>query len=378
MDFILTREQKSMQKAAREFLKAECTSDFVRAMEADDTGCTPEFWRKMTQLDWMALTVPEQYEGVGGSLIDLVLMLQEMGRACVPGPFFSTVVLGITTIVECGSDSQRRELLPKLADGQLVMTLALAEVGTTRWNPNLITLDAAADSDGFIINGTKLFVADAHVADYIICVARTTGASTDPAGITLFLVDPKTPGIELKPLKTIGGDKQFEIGFKDVRIQAESILGQLNQGGSHLKRILQVAAVCKCAEMVGGAESVLEMSSAYAKERQQFGKPIGSFQAVQHHCANMLIDLEGSRYITYKAAWMLDNHLACDKEVAIAKAWVSDAYKKTAAVGHQVQGGAAFMAEHDMALFSRRAAAAAVTFGDAGHYREVIAGLIGL
>jgi alkylation response protein AidB-like acyl-CoA dehydrogenase len=378
MDFILTREQKSMQKAAREFLKAECTSDFVRAMEADDTGCTPEFWRKMTQLDWMALTVPEQYEGVGGSLIDLVLMLQEMGRACVPGPFFSTVVLGITTIVECGSDSQRRELLPKLADGQLVMTLALAEVGTTRWNPNLITLDAAADSDGFIINGTKLFVADAHVADYIICVARTTGASTDPAGITLFLVDPKTPGIELKPLKTIGGDKQFEIGFKDVRIQAESILGQLNQGGSHLKRILQVAAVCKCAEMVGGAESVLEMSSAYAKERQQFGKPIGSFQAVQHHCANMLIDLEGSRYITYKAAWMLDNHLACDKEVAIAKAWVSDAYKKTAALGHQVQGGAAFMAEHDMTLFSRRAAAAAVTFGDAGHYREVIAGLIGL
>jgi alkylation response protein AidB-like acyl-CoA dehydrogenase len=378
MDFILTREQKSMQKAAREFLKAECTSDFVRAMEADDTGCTPEFWRKMTQLDWMALTVPEQYEGVGGSLIDLVLMLQEMGRACVPGPFFSTVVLGITAIVECGSDSQRRELLPKLADGQLVMTLALAEVGTTRWNPNLITLDAAADSDGFIINGTKLFVADAHVADYIICVARTTGASTDPAGITLFLVDPKTPGIELKPLKTIGGDKQFEIGFKDVRIQAESILGQLNQGGSHLKRILQVAAVCKCAEMVGGAESVLEMSSAYAKERQQFGKPIGSFQAVQHHCANMLIDLEGSRYITYKAAWMLDNHLACDKEVAIAKAWVSDAYKKTAALGHQVQGGAAFMAEHDMTLFSRRAAAAAVTFGDAGHYREVIAGLIGL
>lgn len=378
MDFILTREQKSMQKAAREFLKAECTSDFVRAMEADDTGCTPEFWRKMTQLDWMALTVPEQYEGVGGSLIDLVLMLQEMGRACVPGPFFSTVVLGITAIVECGSDSQRRELLPKLADGQLVMTLALAEVGTTRWNPNLITLDAAADSDGYLLNGTKLFVADAHVADYIICVARTSGASTDPAGITLFLVDPKTPGIELKPLKTIGGDKQFEIGFKDVRIQAESILGQLNEGGDHLKRILQVAAVCKCAEMVGGAESVLEMSSAYAKERQQFGKPIGSFQAVQHHCANMLIDLEGSRYITYKAAWMLDNHLACDKEVAIAKAWVSDAYKKTAALGHQVQGGAAFMAEHDMTLFSRRAAAAAVTFGDAGHYREVIAGLIGL
>jgi alkylation response protein AidB-like acyl-CoA dehydrogenase len=378
MDFILTREQKSMQKAAREFLKAECTSDFVRAMEADDTGCTPEFWRKMTQLDWMALTVPVQHEGVGGSLIDLVLMLEEMGRACVPGPFFSTVVLGITAIVECGSDSQQQELLPKIADGQLVLSLALTEVGTTRWNPNLIAVEAAADSDDYVINGTKLFVADAHAADYIICAARTSGSRADPTGITLFLVDAKTSGIELKPLRTIGGDKQFEIGFKDVRVRNENILGQLDRGGAHLKRILQVAAVGKCAEMVGGAARVLEMSSAYAKERQQFGKPIGSFQAVQHHCANMLIDLEGSRYITYKAAWMLDNRLACDKEVAIAKAWVSEAYKKTAALGHQVQGGAAFMAEHDMSLFSRRAAAAAVTYGDAGHYREVIAGLIGL
>jgi len=324
------------------------------------------------------LTIPEEYEGVGGSLIDLVLMLEEMGRACTPGPFFSTIVPGITSIVEYGSDSQKRVLLPKIADGQLVMTLALAEVATTRWDPNMISVDAAAASDSYIINGTKLFVADAHVADYIICVARTSGGSTDPTGITLFLVDAKTPGIEMRPLKTIGGDKQFEICFKDVKVQGENILGKLNEGGGHLKRILQVAAVCKCAEMVGGAERVLEMSSAYAKERQQFGKPIGSFQAVQHHCANMLIDLEGSRYITYKAAWMLDNRMACDKEVAIAKAWVSEAYKRIAALGHQVQGGAAFMAEHDMTLYSRRAAAAAVTFGDVGYYREVIAGSIGL
>jgi alkylation response protein AidB-like acyl-CoA dehydrogenase len=280
--------------------------------------------------------------------------------------------------VEYGSDSQKRDLLPKIADGQLVMTLALAEVATTRWDPNMISVEAAAASDGFIINGTKLFVADAHVADYIICVARTAGGSADPTGITLFLVDAKTPGIEMSPLKTIVGDKQFEVCFKDATVREENILGRLHEGGGHLKRILQVAAVCKCAEMVGGAEKVLEMSSAYAKERRQFGKPIGSFQAVQHHCANMLIDLEGSRYITYKAAWMLDNRMACDKEVAIAKAWVSEAYKRIAALGHQVQGGAAFMAEHDMTLYSRRAAAAAVTFGDVGYYREVIAGSIGL
>ncbi len=378
MEFAITKEQKSMQKAAREFLKAECTSEFVREMETSEKGFTDKFWDKMSQLDWMALSVPEEYDGVGGDLIDLVLMLEEMGRACVPGPFFSTVILGGFSLSKFGTEQQKKEFLPKIADADTTMTLALTEPGMVKDDPYLIFVRAVADKEDFVINGTKLFVSDAHVAQTIIVVARTSGEPNDKDGISVFLVDGQTPGIEILPLKTVGGDKQSEVIFNNVKVPSSNILGDLDQGGSYLKSILKYAAICKCAEMVGGADKVLEMASAYAKERKQFGKQIGSFQAIQHHCANMLIDLEGSRYITYKAAWMLWNNISCDREISIAKAWVSDMYKKVTSLGHQVQGGAAFMEEHDMPLYSRRAIATDIAFGNAAYHREEVARLIGL
>jgi 3-oxocholest-4-en-26-oyl-CoA dehydrogenase beta subunit len=272
----------------------------------------------------------------------------------------------------------KRSLLPKIARADMAMTLALSEPQTVRWDPYLISTEAAARDGGYVINGVKLFVSDAHVADHFICAARTSGSPADKDGITLFLVDAKKPGIGILPLQTVAGDKQFEVAFTDVRARSADIVGALDKGGEHLDTILQHAAICKCAEMVGGATRVLEMSAAYAKERKQFGKPIGSFQAIQHHCANMLIDLEGSRYITYKAAWMLGQRIPCAKEVSIAKAWVSDMYRKVTALGHQVQGGSSFMEEHEMPLFSRRAAASAVAFGDAKHHRGLVARSLGL
>jgi alkylation response protein AidB-like acyl-CoA dehydrogenase len=326
----------------------------------------------------MALSIPEEYDGVGGDLIDLVLMLEEMGRSCVPGPFFSTVVLGGFSLAKFGTKQQKKEFLPKIADADTTMTLALTEPGMIKYDPYLISVKAVADKDDFVINGTKLFVSDAHVAQTIITIVRTSGEPDDKDGISVFLVDAQTPGIEIHPLETVGGDKQSEVIFNHVKVPSSNILGPLDQGHIYLKNILKYAAICKCAEMVGGADKVLEMASAYAKERKQFGKQIGSFQAIQHHCANMLIDLEGSRYITYKAAWMLWNNITCDREIAIAKAWVSDMYKKVTALGHQVQGGAAFMEEHDMPLYSRRAIATDIAFGDAAYHREEVARLIGL
>jgi alkylation response protein AidB-like acyl-CoA dehydrogenase len=376
MEFIITKEQKRLQKAAREFLKSECPGEFVREMEAGEKGYTDKFWQKMGELGWTALSIPEKYDGLGGDLLDLILMLEEMGRACVPGPFFSTVVLGGFSLSEFGTKRQQETILPGIADGNLFMTLALNEPGMVKYDPYMISVEAVCDGDGFVINGQKLFVADAHVAQTIIVVTRTSGQQNDKEGITVFLVDAQTPGIEIFPLKTVGGDKQFEVVFTDVNVAASNILGKLNQGGIYLKQILKYAAICKCAEMVGGANKVLEMASDYARERKQFGKQIGSFQAIQHHCANMLIDLEGSRYITYKAAWKLWNNIPCDREIAIAKAWVSDMYKKVTSIGHQVQGGAAFMEEHDMPLYSRRAVAAAIAFGDAAYHREEIARII--
>ena len=377
MDFNLTEEQKILQKTARDFLGAECPSAFVREMETDEKGYTSELWNKMAELGWMALVIPEEYEGVGGTLLDLTIMLEEMGGACLPGPFFPTAI-SCLGIMEAGDEGQMKEFLPRIGAGELILTLALTEPLNTRYDPFLIATRAERKEDHYVINGTKLFVPDAHVADDFICVARTSGEPGSKEGITLFLVDSKSSGIQLTPMKTFAGDKQFEVVFDAVKVPEGNILGQLNQGGIHLEPILQKAAVCKCAEMVGGAQKVLDMATEYAKEREQFGRPIGSFQAVQHHCSNMLMDIEGGRFITYKAAWMLSRNIPCAKQVATAKAWVSEAYKRVAGLGHQVLGATGYMIEHDMTLYSRRAKLAEVAFGDANFHREAVAFELGL
>lgn len=378
MNFHLTEEQNTLERTARDFLKTACPSSFVLEMEEDAKGYTQELWQAMADLGWMGLVVPEEYGGVGGEFLDLVVMLKEMGRACLPGPFFSTMVLGCQAILEAGDPSQRSAYLPKIARGEIRLTLALTEPQTTKYDPYLIAVTATDGGDKFLINGTKLFVPDARVADYLICVARTSGETNSRDGLTLFLVDAKSPGIALTPLKTLAGEKQYEVRFHEVPVSREHALGKVDEGGGHLEHLLQTAAVGKCAEMVGGAEKVLEMATEYAKEREQFGRQIGSFQAVQHHCANMLIDVEGSKYITYKAAWMLSRRIPCGKLVAAAKAWVGGAYKRVVSSGHQVMGATAYIVEHAMPLYSRRAKAAEFAFGDVSFCRNQVARELGL
>jgi 3-oxocholest-4-en-26-oyl-CoA dehydrogenase beta subunit len=377
MDFHFTEEQKMLQKSARGFLQSECPSSFVLDMEADEKGYTRELWKKMAELGWMALVIPEKYNGVGAGLLDLLVMLEEMGRFCLPGPFFSTL-LGSLCIVAAGSEEQQKKLLPGVGSGDLILTMALAEPGNRRYDPFLVALEAKAGDDGFLIDGVKLFVPDAHVADYMVCSVRTSGVLGNKEGISLLLVDSKSPGIRLTPMKTIGGDKQYEVEFQRVAVPRDQILGSENQGGGILEQVLRKGSVCKCAEMIGGAQRVLDMATEYAKEREQFGRPIGSFQAVQHHCSNMLMDIEGSRYITYKAAWMLEQGIPCAKQVSSAKAWTSEAYKRVAGLGHQIMGATGYIIEHDMPLYSRRAKIAELALGDAGFHREVVAKELGL
>ena len=378
MDFNFSEEQKLLRQSIREFLTKECPSTFVREMEEDEKGFTWELWRGMANLGWMGLPFPEEYGGHGGDFLDLVIMMEEMGRVCLPGPFFPTVVLGGLTLLEAGNESQVMEWVPKIARGDLFLTLAIYEPATTRYDPCLITVKASPQENYFIIDGTKLFVPDAEAAQYLICVARTEGEARSEKGITLLLCDAKSPGIKSTRLKTIGRDKQYEVVFDKVKVPGKNVLGGLNEGFPPLEKAFQKAAVAKCAEMVGGAQQVLDMSLNYAKKRAQFERLIGSFQAVQHHFANMLIDLEGARWITYRTAWKLNKGIPCKKEVAVSKAWVSEAYKHIAALGHQILGGVGYMAEHEMTLYSRRAKAAEIAFGDAGFHRRVVAQEIGL
>ncbi|MBU1208338.1 MAG: acyl-CoA/acyl-ACP dehydrogenase [Proteobacteria bacterium] len=379
MDFTYTEEQKMIKKEARRFLEKACPNvEWYLDMDKDEKGFTPELWKGMAELDWMGIMIPEKYGGIGGSFLDLVVLLEEMGYAAVPGPFFSTVVLGGLTVLEAGTDAQKDDLLPKIAEGKCLLTMALTEPGTTCYDPSFIETTAKADGDNYIINGVKLFVPDANVSDVIIAAARTSGVAGDKDGITLFLVDGGTPGIKTTILKTTAGDKLCEVIFDAVKVPKDKILGSLNGAGAVIERVLQYAAVGKCAEMLGGSHKVMKITVAYAKERVQFGKPIGVYQAVQHHCANQKMAIEGSIYITYKAAWLLTNGFPAARIVSSAKSWVSEAYKKVAAIGHQIFGGTGYIVEHPMPIYSRRAKAAEYAYGNANYHRQLIASELGL
>jgi len=377
MDFGFTETQEMLRKAARDFLAHECPKTVVREMAKDGMGYRPDLWHKMAGLGWMGLAFGEQYGGSEGTFLDLTVLLEEMGRALLPGPFFSTVVLGGMTILDAGGEKHKMELLPQVARGNLILTTALTEP-SAKYTPDGIRSGAVLDGDDYVISGTKLFVPDAHIADYIIYVARTEKGTTGEPGLSLFLVDAKSPGIACTLLKSIAGDKQCEVTFNNVRISRINLLGDLNRGWHHIQRMLHRAAVGKCAEMVGGAQRVLEMTIEYAKQRVQFGHPIGSFQSIQNYCVQMLTDLETSRFLTYQASWKISQGLPHAGEVAIAKAWVSDAYKRITALGHQCLGGVGYMEDHEMPLYTTRAKADELAFGDADFHREMLAQELGL
>lgn len=380
MDFTYTEEQTMMKDAARGFLEKVCPNvEWYLEMDRNEKGYTDELWQGMAELGWMGIAFPEKHGGIGGDFVDLTVLLEEMGYKAVPGPFFSTVILGGYSILEGGSEAQKQEFLSKIAAGELIVTMALAEPGTTQFNPFFIETEAAENTDGYVINGTKLFVSDANVSDYLIVAARTEGGKSSRDGITLFVVDSKSPGIAISLLKTVAGDKQCEVVLNNVEIPKENVLGKVNEGAAVIERTLQKAAVGKSAEMLGGCQRVMEIAVAYAKERVQFGKPIGMFQAVQHHCANMKIATEQSIFITYKAAWMIANDMAeASKYSAVAKAWVSEAYKKIALLGHQIFGGTGYIVEHEMPIYSRRAKAGEYAFGNPNYQRHLIAAQVGL
>lgn len=335
-------------------------------MATDERGFPPQLYIKMANLGWLGLNFPEKYGGTGASFLDLVVLLEETGRACLPGPFFTSSVLSGMTILELGSESQKRELLPEIASGQIIVTLANIEP-ESGYNPNKLKTKATPNGNNYSISGNKILVPYAHVANYCICTAQTN------AGISISVIDSSTSGIKLTPLKTIAADKQFEIVFNKVMVPKKNILGKEGEGNAQLQQIMLKAAVAKCAEMVGGAQQVLEMTVEYVKERKQFSVPVGSFQAIQHHCANMLTDIDTSIFLTYQAAWKISEGIPFAKDASIAKAWVSDAYKRATKLGHQCIGGVSLIEDHDMPFFSRRAKAAELILGDADYHRELIA-----
>ena len=377
MDLGLSEEQEMLKKSAREFLRRECPKQLVRRLDESDEGYSVELWREMAELGWLGLVFPEKYGGSGRNFLDLAILLEEMGYNILPGPFFSTVVLGGLTLLSAGNEEQRMEFLPRIARGEMILSFALTEPAAS-YDAASVKTEAIARNGKYAIRGTKLFVLNANIADYILCVARTRKTKNPEDGITLFLVDARSPGLKCTLLKTLARDKQCEVVFDNVTVSEKSVVGRRGEGWPVVKDILQKAAVAKCAEMVGGAQAALDMAVNYAKERVQFGRPIGSFQAIQHYCANMAMDVSGSRFVTYKAAWKVSEDLPAALDAAIAKAWASEAYGRVALSAHQIFGAIGFTMDHDLHLYYRQAKAAEIIFGGADFHRAVVARELGL
>jgi alkylation response protein AidB-like acyl-CoA dehydrogenase len=379
MNFGFNEEQELLRSTARKFFDNECASETVRKLMDGPEGMTPELWKKIAEQGWTGLIFSEEHGGMGLGFVDLVVLMEEMGRSVVPGPFFSTVLLGGLAIREAGTEAQKKAWLPKISSGEARATLAWMEP-SAELGAGGITLQATAKGAGFTMNGTKLFVHDAHTADVIVVAARTASGKSPEEGISLFLVPKGTPGLSVTLLPTMDQTRKLcEVGLKDVAVGPEALMGQPGSGWAPLARVIDRATVALCAEMCGGAQKVLDMTVEYAKIRQTFGRPIGSYQGVKHKAADMLVDVENSKSITYYAAWAMDEGVPEGPlAVSMAKAYVSDAYRRVSGAGIQLHGGIGFTWEHDLHLYFKRAKGSEFTFGDATWHRERVAQLVNL
>ena len=375
MDFGFSDEQDMLRQTARAFFEEHCPTTFVRQMMEDEKGYSPNLWREMAELGWLGLAFPEAYGGQGLGFVDLTVILEEMGAALLPSPFLSTVLLAGQTILVGGSEAHKKTYLPKIADGSLIATLAMTEPAGRFDAEGITEVKATPEGQGFKISGTKLFVPDAHIAELLVVAARTKEAGNKSFGVSLFLVDSNSPGVSTTLLKTMDQTrKQCEVVFDNVQVGRDRLIGMVDMGWPILQKVLNLATVSLCAEMVGGAQRVLDLSVAYAKERVQFGRPIGSFQAIKHKCAEMMLQVESAKSAAYYAAWAVDEDVPeAPLAVSMAKAYCSDAYRNTAGEGIQIHGGIGFTWEHDMHLYFKRAKYAEFTFGDATYHRELVA-----
>jgi alkylation response protein AidB-like acyl-CoA dehydrogenase len=379
MDFGFSQEQDLLRSTARKFLENECASTFVRARMEEPAGVTDDFGMKLAEQGWLGLIYPEEYGGSGLGFVDLTVLMEEMGRCVMPGPFLSTVLLGGLAILEAGSPEQKNEWLSKIAAGQAKATLALTEPNA-RWDAAGVTVTAKEGKGGFVLSGTKLFVPDAHLADVSVVVARTAEGKSPEDGVSLFLVPKGAKGVEVKLLPTMDQTRKLcEVTLKDAVVPAGALLGAKGGAWPTVARVIQRATVALCAEMCGGAQKVLDMTTEYAKIRIAFGKPIGSYQGVKHKAADMLVDVENAKSLTYYAAWAVDENVPeAALAASMAKAYTSDAFRKVAGAGIQLHGGIGFTWEHDLHLYFKRAKSSEATFGDATFHREKVAQLINL
>ncbi len=376
MNFAFSEEQEELRRTVRAFLESKSPSAEVRRLMETTEGYDPAVWNQMgAELGLQGLAIPEEYGGQGFTFVELCIVLEEMGRVLLCGPFFSTVVLAANAILNAGTDAEKKALLPGIASGDTKAALAFTEP-SGKWDADGITMQASQSGSDWVLNGEKMFVLDGHVADLIVVVARTAGSNgTD--GISFFTVAGDAAGLTRTALATMDQTrKQAKLEFANVKATP---LGEAGTGWAALSKTLDQAAIALANEGVGGAQFVLDMSVQYAKDRVQFGRPIGSFQAIKHKCADMLLEVESGKSAAYYAAWAAaEDNDEVPVVAALAKAYVSDAYFHCTAENIQIHGGIGFTWEHDAHLYFKRAKSSEIFLGDATYHRELLAQRIGI
>lgn len=371
MDFSFSKSQALLKKSARNFLEKEC-KEMAREYKETDDGHLKKVWKKMAQLGWMGLGIPDEYGGLDGEFLELVLLLEEMGRVLLPSPFISAVICSGLSILEHGSEDQKKELLPKLTDGKLVIVPAVIKPAPFTGTADVADKVEAGDNS-FILSGTSLFVPYANFADWFIFNAKEADDTS-----TLFLVENKNSNIKCTTLDSIASNKMCEVVLNQVEVPAGNILGKVKGGNAVLNSMNELGSLSHAAFLLGALEKVLEMTVGYAKDRIQFEKPIGSFQIIQHQLADMSIDVEQVKYLTYYAGWKLGQGLPVAKEISMAKARASDAARRVSLLGIKIHGGMGLIEEYDLHLYFRFAKAHELAFGDGDYHRDIVAGEIGL
>ena len=366
MQFGLTETQQTLKNTVRKFLAAECPMAEVRRLLETETANDAGLWAKMAEQGWTGIIFPEAYGGFGMGMVEMAAALEEMGRALLPGPYLSSITAG-ALLEHAASEAQKHEYLSAICHGDAKATLALLEQDAS-WSPDAVGMRATTSGSRYQLHGQKLFVTDAAVADFIICVARLDGE------LALLLAPKGSFRTSVMPALD-GTRKLYEVTFDSV--PAESLLARGARAHQALQRALDIGTVALVSEMVGGMQRLLDMTVEYAKTRKQFGKPIGSFQAVQQQCADMLLFTESSRSAAYFAAWALQEGAPeAQSAVSTAKAYASEAYREVGNRAIQVHGGMGFTWENDCHLYYRRAKASEIAFGDATYHRDRIARLV--
>ena len=375
IDLTLTESQEMLRKTALDFMQRDAPKEVVQRLQETDTGCTDELWQKAADMGWLGIIIPEQYGGTGIDLTSAGVLYEVLGRGPLPGPYFSSGILGSLIVQEAGTEEQKKSTLAAVASGEQILTLALTEPGYS-WEPGGVATTAITRNGDFVLDGLKLFTPDAQAATHLIVVAQTADETEPASGISLFLVERESSAVSVRRLPGFLTGRSFEVKLDSVRVPRSALLGDLNQGWPALQRAITRATPVLCAYKAGASQAVAEMALEYSRIRVQFGMPIGRFQRVQDLVIDMVTHADSARWVTYEALWKLDVGRPAVEAVHVAKAVASEAYWQTVTLAHQVFSGISYSKEHPVSFHTRASRALYGLLGDPAYHRQQIARLL--